>query len=463
MRRRVRTFVGQITIMSSRPVDPRFTAILTAPILPTLARLTLPVIVVILAQNFVTVLEAYWVSQLGTQAIAAVSLVLPLVLLMGAMSGGGIGGGVAAAIARAKGAGDQARANELLWHAMLIAIGFGILFTAAALLGGPLLYAALGARGGTLDQALAFSGWIFGGSVIFWMVNLIGSALRAAGEVKLPAIVSLGGAALLVPLSPLLIFGWGPLPALGIAGAGIATLIYYTGSLIIYVRWLRRGNGPLHLHWHPARAQPVRAIMGVGLVSALGTVLSSVTLLAITGSVGQYGVQALAGYGIASRVDNLMIPLLFAVGTGVLTMVSAATGAGLHDRAWSVTKLAGTLGFFGSALISAFLLIAPGLWLDRFTSDPQVFAAGHLWFQIAGPFYCFFGMGLMLYFAAQGLGQMRGALAAGISRLIITAGGAAWMAAQSAPVAGIYAAAATGTLVFGLVNALAVWRARPRG
>lgn len=449
--------------MNARPVDPRFAAILSGPILPTLARLTLPVIVVILAQNFVAVLEAYWVSQLGTEAIAAVALVLPMVLLMGAMSGGGIGGGVAASIARAKGAGNQTLANELLWHAMLLAVGFGIIFTVAALLGGPLFYAALGARGGTLDQALAFSGWMFGGSVVFWMVNLIGSALRASGEVKLPAMVSIGGAVLLIPLSPVLILGWGPIPALGIAGAGIATLLYYVGSLIIYVRWLRRGDGPLHLHWHPARAAPVRAIMGVGLISAFGAVLSSLTLIALTGSVGQYGVEAVAGYGIASRVDSLMIPLLFAVGTGVLTMVSAASGAGLHDRAWAVTKLAGLLGFLGAALISAFLLIVPELWMDRFTSDPQVFAAGNLWFRIASPFYCFFGLGLMLYFAAQGLGQMRGPLMAGVIRLAITAGGATWLAANAAPMSSVFAAAAAGTVAYGLVNMLAVWQARPRG
>jgi Na+-driven multidrug efflux pump len=240
-------------------------------------------------------------------------------------------------------------------------------------------------------------------------------------------------------------------------------LIFYLGSLLIYVVRLRRAGGPLHLHWHPPQAEPVRAIMGIGLVSALGTLLSSLTLIAITGSVGQYGAQALAGYGIASRVDNLMIPLLFAVGTGVITMVSAAAGAGLTDRAWAVTRLAGALGFGGSALISAVLLLAPGLWMDRFTSDPQVYAAGRLWFQISGPFYAFFGMGIMLYFAAQGLGRMRGPLLAGVSRLAITAGGAAWLAAQSAPIGAVYAAAAVGTVCYGMVNALAVWRARPRG
>ena len=448
--------------MTAEPVDPRFAAILAGPIIPTLARLTLPVIVMIAAQTFVTVLEAYWVSRLGTEAVAGVALVLPLVLLMGTMSNGGIGGGVSAAISRAKGAGDQARANSLLWHAVLIALAFGALFTAGALLGGRWLYAALGARDGTLAQALAFSSWMFGGSTVIWLVNLLGSALRGAGEVKLPALVSLIGAAALIPLSPILIFGWGSMPGLGVAGAGIATLLYYLGALITYLAWLRRGSGPLHLHLHPPHADPVRAIMGVGLVSALGTILASLTIIAITGSVGQYGAQSLAGYGIASRVDSLMVPLLFGLGTGVVTMVGVATGAGQPQRAWAVIKLAGGLGFLGAAGIGSVLFIAPNLWMDWFTTDPQVHAAGSLWFRIAGPVYGLFGFGLMLYFAAQGLGRMQGPLVAAISRLAITAGGATWLAARSAPVADIYLTAAIGTVVFGLVNALAVWRARPR-
>lgn len=453
---------GQREQVGSAAPDQRFATILSGPILPTLARLTLPVILVIVAQSFVTVLEAYWVSRLGTEAVAGVALVLPLVLLMNSMSNGGIGGGVSAAIARAKGAGNQPLANALLWHAALIAVVLGALFTAGALLAGPLLYAALGARGATLDQALAFSGWMFGGAVLVWLVNLLGAGLRGAGEVALPAKVSLAGAVVLVPLSPLLIFGGGPVPAMGVAGAGIATLIYYLGALIVYLVWLRRGNGPLHLHPHRLAAEPVNAIMGVGLVSAVGTILSSLTIVAITGSVGQYGAPALAGYGIASRVDNLLIPLLFGLGTGVVTMVGAATGAGLHQRAWAIARLAGALGFAGSAAIGMVLAIAPGLWMDWFTQDPQVHAAGSLWFRLVGPVYAVFGLGLMLYFACQGFGRMQGPLVAGISRLGITAGGAAVLAGQAAPLAQVYAAAAAGTLCFGLINAAAVWRARPQ-
>ncbi|WP_353216363.1 MATE family efflux transporter [Sandarakinorhabdus sp.] len=451
---------------SAKPTpDARFAAILSGPILPTLAKLTAPVLLVITAQLFVSILEAYWVSRLGTQAVAGVALVLPLFVLMGTMSNGGIGGGVAAAVARAKGAGDHARADALLWHAIVIAIGFGLLFTIAAELAGPMLYAALGGRGETLQAALDFSAWVFGGATIVWLVNLIGAALRGAGEVKLPAKINLAGAAVLVPLSPLLIFGFGPLPAMGVAGAGLATLIFYAGALVAFLLWLRPGThshrGPLKLARHPLDPALFAAIMRVGLVSAVGTLLASLTIVAITGSVGQYGTAPLAGYGLASRVDSLLVPLLFGLGTGVVTMVGAASGAGQHARAWRTAWLAAGLAFAGSMVIGLVLMAAPGLWMDWFTADPAVHAAGSLWFHRVGPSYGFFGLGLMLYFASQGFGRMRGPLLAGIVRLAVTAGGAAWLASQAAALDQLYLAAAAGSVMFGLINMAAVWRARP--
>lgn len=443
--------------------DARFAAILAGPILPTLAKLTAPVILVICAQLFVSVLEAYWVSRLGTEAVAGVALVLPLFVLMGTMSNGGIGGGVAAAVARAKGAGDHTRADALLWHAILIALGFGLVFTLAAELAGPSLYTALGGRDATLAAALDFSTWVFGGATIVWLVNLIGAALRGAGEVKLPARINLIGAAVLVPLSPLLIFGWGPVPALGVAGAGVATLLFYAGTLAAFLIWLRRGNSPLQLSRHPIDTQLFAAILKVGLISAIGTLLASLTIVAITGSVGQYGAPPLAGYGLASRVDSLLVPLLFGLGTGVVTMIGAASGAGNHARASAVARLAAGLGFVGSSAIGLTLWAAPSLWMDLFTTDPAVHAAGSLWFRIVGPSYGFFGLGLMLYFAAQGLGRMQGPLIAGIARLSVTAGGAAWLATRAAPLDQLFLAAAAGSVLFGLINAVAVWRARPQG
>ena len=128
---------------------------------PTLLALAAPNAAVTLLQSAVSVLDAYFVARLGADAIAGVSLVFPVVMLMQTMSSGGMGGGVSSAVARALGGGRRDDADALVTHALLIALGFGVAFTAAVLLGGPALYRAMGGRGATLAAALAYSDALF--------------------------------------------------------------------------------------------------------------------------------------------------------------------------------------------------------------------------------------------------------------------------------------------------------------
>ena len=232
-------FVGRKASLTRRPGDVaaqagrasragRREAILSGPVLPTLLRLGLPTIGVLLAQTLVAVAETYWTSFLGTDAIAGVALVFPLTALMTAASNGGIGGGVSAAVARAVGAGRADEADALVAHALVLAIGFGALFTAGAYAAGPALYRAMGGSGDALGAAILFSGWFFAGAVLIRAVNLVAAALRGAGEVRLPASVTLAGALVTILLSPALIFGVGPLPRMGVGGAGLAVGLYFS-------------------------------------------------------------------------------------------------------------------------------------------------------------------------------------------------------------------------------------------
>ena len=194
-------------------------------------RLALPTVVVLFVQTLVSVAETYFVSFLGTDALAGVTLVFPVLLLMTTMSNGGIGGGVSSAVARALGAGRRTDADRLVLHALVLAVGCGLVFTVGVIGGGPMLYRALGGAGKSLDAAVLYSGVIFAGAVPIWAVNLLASALRGAGNVKVPALIILGGAILLIPVSPALIFGLGPLPPLGVVGAGVAVVLYYVAAL----------------------------------------------------------------------------------------------------------------------------------------------------------------------------------------------------------------------------------------
>src|SRR5215470_7408762 len=295
--------------------------LLEAPIAGTLLRLAAPNIVIIAVQAALNVLEAVYIGWLGRDALAGVALVFPLIMLMQTMSAGGMGGGVASAVARALGAGRRREADALALHAVIIALVFGSAFSIGMLTAGPRLYRAMGGADGALGAALTYSNVVFAGAIAFWMFNTLGAALRGAGNMLLPALVVVGGGPLVIALSPALIWGWGPFPQLGIAGAGIALLTYYTlGSVVLAVAlWSGRSLVRLSVRGVRLRGRLFRDILRVGLPGALNTVQTNLTVVVLTGLVGGFGTVALAGYGIGARLEYLQIPLVFGLGSALVT------------------------------------------------------------------------------------------------------------------------------------------------
>ena len=215
-------------------MDQRTRMLLEAPIGKTLLKLAAPNFVVMLAQAAVGLVETFFVGKLGTDALAGMARVFPVVMLMQMTSAGAMGGGIASAIARALGARRRDDADSLVLHAMVIALGFGIAFSVALLLGGRWLYAKMGGSGASLGAAVTYSHWVFAGAILVWLFNSLAAVIRGTGNMTVPANVTVVGVVALVPLSPLLIFGWGPIPALGIAGGAIALLLYYLlGTLVL--------------------------------------------------------------------------------------------------------------------------------------------------------------------------------------------------------------------------------------
>src|SRR4051812_42644514 len=176
-------------------------AMLHGPIVSTMLKLALPTIGVMVAQTAVGIDETYYVGFFGTDALAGVALVFPVFMLMTTMSNGGLGSGVASSIARAIGAGRQEDADALVFHAVVLAVIFGALFSGGVVLGGPALYHALGGRDASLEAALQYSNILFSGAIAVWIVNLLAAALRGSGNVKVPATITLVGALIMIPLS----------------------------------------------------------------------------------------------------------------------------------------------------------------------------------------------------------------------------------------------------------------------
>jgi putative MATE family efflux protein len=440
-------------------MDQRTQRLLKGPIGPTLLRLAWPNIIVTVVQASIGLIETYFVAKLGTDALAGMALVFPVVMLIQMMSAGGMGGGISSAIARALGSGRREEADVLVWHAVAIAIGLGVVTTLAAWLGGPPLYAAMGGANGSLAAALAYSNLVFAGATLIWLFNSLANVIRGTGNMLLPAAVSFTGAAVLIPLSPALIFGFGPLPRLGIVGGAAAIIAYYAAGSAVFATFLWTGRGVLRPASRPPRLRwaPAYEILRIGLVASLITVTTNLAIAVATGLVGGSGAAAVAGYGTGVRLEYLLVPLVFGLGAPLVAMVGTSIGAGHRERALRVAWTGAAIAAAVTEAIGLAAAFYPMAWLTLFGDDPTMLAVGAQYLRVVGPFYGFFGGGLALYFASQGAGRLGWALIAALTRLVIATAGGALALHFSGTIAGVFAALGVALAVFGLMNAAAVW------
>src|SRR3954469_20266199 len=166
--------------------------LLTAPILPTLLKLSLPNAIAMFGTALVAVAETSYIGRLGTEPLAGIALVFPFVMLTQMMSAGAMGGGVSSAISRALGAGQRERAAVLALHAAMIGACAGLFFTVMMLVFGRTFFWLLGGRGGVIEQAAQYSQVLFAGSISIWLVNTLASVVRGTGDMRIPSGVLIG-------------------------------------------------------------------------------------------------------------------------------------------------------------------------------------------------------------------------------------------------------------------------------
>jgi putative MATE family efflux protein len=435
----------------------RTTALLQDPILPMLLRLAWPNVLVMLAQASTGLIETFWVARLGTDALAGMALVFPGVMLMQMVSGGSMGGGISSAIARALGARRQADADALVLHALVINVAMGAAFSVAVLLFGPALYRALGGSGGSLAAALAYSNVVFAGTVLLWAANAVASVIRGTGNMLVPASVTLAGVVLLIPLSPCLIFGWGPFPRLGMAGGGVAMVAFYAGTLLVLGAYVLAGRAGVRLRRARLRWALFRDILGVGAVAMISSVQTNLTVALTTALVGaSAGPEAVAGFGTGARLEYLLVPLVFGLGSPLVALVGTNVGAGQRQRALLVAAVGGGVAFALTEAVGLAAATWPGAWLGLFGADPAMLASGAAYLRAVGPAYGFFGLGLALYFASQGAGRLLWPLVAGMLRMAVAVGGGWGVLRLTGSLAWCYAALAAGLVVYGVTIAAAI-------
>jgi Na+-driven multidrug efflux pump len=281
-------------------------------------------------------------------------------------------------------------------------------------------------------------------------------------------LVTLVGAIVMIPLSPLLIFGFGPIPRLGIGGAGVAFGLYYCGAMLFLLRYMASGRAGLVLNFSTLRGSLFSDILKVGLPTSLVAFLTNLTVILVTGAVGLFGTTALAGYGISSRLDYIMIPLLFGLGTATLTMVGVNMGAGHTARARHIGWVSGAVGFLLAGTIGLLVAAFPLVWIHLFSHDANVVAEGATYLRVVAPAYSALGFGFVVAFAAQGAGRVLWPVVATSARILIAAGGG-WIAVSyfGAGMLGLAAMITASLIAYAAICTVvmlsdSVWKPEPR-
>jgi putative MATE family efflux protein len=437
---------------------PERNALVDGPILRTLLWLAWPNIIALSAGTCVVIAETSYIGRLGVEALAAMALVFPFVILTMTMSGGAMGGGVASAVARALGAGDVDRASTLASHALLIGLCFGLTFMLGMLIFGPALLEALGGRGKVLDNAVGYVQIFFGGAVVPWLMNTLAGILRGTGNMKLPSLVILNSAVCQIILGGALGLGIGPIPQFGMRGVAAGSLIAFLASISIMAWYLFSGRARIIPKISGLRIQRAMFfdILKVGAISCFSPLQSVLTISIFTHMLAGFGTEILAGYGIGARLEFMLTSVAFAVGMASVPMVGMAIGAGRIARARRIAWTAGTVSFVSVGAIATLIAIFPDLWVDIFTSDAGVRAASRQYLSTAAPMYAFLGLSISMYFSSQGAAKVLGPVLAQTARLVFIALGGWWLSARGATAANFFTLAAASMVVLGVLSALSV-------
>jgi putative MATE family efflux protein len=375
-----------------------------------------------------------------------------------------MGAGVSSAVARALGAGKRERADDIVLHAFLLAIALGVLFAIVMLLAIPFIFQWMGGRDKMLADALSYANVALGGAICITVLNLLGNAVRGTGNMSLHAGVLVGCVIAHIALTPALIFGFGPIPALGPAGAGWGLVIPFAVGSLIMIAYLRSSRSIVRLNFRgmAPRWEIFADILKVGVPGLVNTAITNLSVVVLTGIAGQFGAQAAIGYAMGARLEYIMQPIAFGFGTAIVAMVGTNWGAGQYERARRI----GWIGAITTAIVCGTLglivALQPGLWIGLFSGDAEVAHFGALYLQIVGPAYVCFGLGLGLFFVCQGYGRGVAAMNANAARLVVSAGaGLAAVYVFGLGIAGFCAAVAAGFCLYAALLVYSVLRVTP--
>lgn len=359
---------------------PEGSGITEGPLRPAILRLALPAVGTTLFQVLFNITDTFWVGRtLGADALAAVSLASYTVWIIISI-GELVGVGLTAVAARRHGERDPLSAARAAGTALAMAVALGLVIAVGGVLSLPAVFRLMGVSGQMAVLAREFLVVQLVGAVLIYGYFVVTAAFRSAGDTRTPFVL-LGVSVLLnLVLDPLMILGWGPIPALGVYGAALATVLTRGLGFIAGVELLRRRGG-IRLDW----SLPVaRTIARIGLPTMLTGVLFSFIYMLLVRVVGRFGTPAIAALGVGHKIEGISYMICIGFGLAAETLVGQNLGAGKPERARQAGWLTARIASVPACILALIFLLVPGALVGVFTDDPAVILDASLYLRAAG-------------------------------------------------------------------------------
>lgn len=382
--------------------------LLEGPILRSLLTLAIPIVAANVLQSGYQIIDAFWVGRLGGAAIAAVSLSFPVMFLMFAV-GAGLSMAGSTLIAQYVGARNERMVGHVAGQTILMVVLASLILGAIGYVTAPALLRLMGVAPDVYAGALGFMRVSFIGLVFNFTFFVFNAIMRSLGRPMLPVWIVAGTVVLNFGLDPLLIFGWGPVPAYGVMGAAIATLVTQGIAAIVGVVILRRGMHGVHVRradLMPDLAYVKRAFF-LGFPASIEMSARALGLMVMTFLITSFGTLTLAAYGVGSNVVSVVIIPAMGLSMAISTLVGQNIGAGDIERAARIGRLGGLLGFVSLSVLGLLVFLFPAAIVAFFVpDDPAVIAAGAEYLRIVAPAWGFLGLQFALTGVLRASGNM---------------------------------------------------------
>ena len=379
----------------------------TAPIPRALVRLALPVLASQVLRLGYQWVDALWVRGLGVEATAAVTTSLFAIWMMYALNDV-IAIGITAYVSQLLGAGDRARAGLAAFLGVRGSALLGLIGTLAGLVAARPIFGLMSQDPGMAETGAQYLGIL----LMFAPLPMIGftceSIMRAAGDTRTPLLVDLIAVGINAVLAPFLIYGIGPLPAMGVRGAAIATVVAWAVMVASYLTLGWRGHRAFPLvRSAPGPRVGLGGIVKVGVPAALIGMMFSVVYMVFARVAAGFGTASMAVVGIANRIEALQLVTSLAIGTAGAALVGQNLGAGHPDRAEQVIRTGIKWNLWISGTITVALLLFPTTFLTLFTRDPEVHRIGVDYLRVLSLCLVINGMEIVTAESVLGSGHTR--------------------------------------------------------